>query len=53
VLTVFEEVETVNDKPETEYPVVDNVLTIFTVLTEITFPVVVAPEFVIRDAKLD
>jgi hypothetical protein len=53
VLRVFEEVETSNDMPETEFAVVDNVLVTFTVLTEITVPVDVAPEFVIRDAELD
>jgi hypothetical protein len=53
VLMVFEEAETSNDMPETEFVVVDNVLATFTVLTEITVPVDVAPEFVIRDAELD
>jgi hypothetical protein len=53
VLIVFEEVETSNDKPETEFSVVYNVLATFTVLTEITVPVDVAPVFVIRDAELD
>jgi hypothetical protein len=36
-----------------EFSVVDNVLATFTVLPEITVPVDVAPEFVIRDAELD
>jgi hypothetical protein len=49
----FEEVETSNDNPDTEFAVVDNVLATFTVLTDITVPVDVAPEFVITDAELD
>jgi hypothetical protein len=53
VLMPFEEVETSNDKPETEVSVADDVLATFTVLTEITVPVDVAPAFVIKDAELD
>jgi hypothetical protein len=53
VLRPFEEVETNNDNPDTKFSVVDNVLATFTVLTEITVPVNVAPEFVIRDAEMD
>jgi hypothetical protein len=49
----FAEVETSNDNPDTEFAVVDNVLATFTVLTDITVPVDVAPEFVITDAELD
>jgi hypothetical protein len=49
----FEEVETSNDKPETKFAVVDNVLPTFTELTERTVPVDNAPEFVRRDAEMD
>jgi hypothetical protein len=53
VLMVFDVVETSNDNPDTEFAVVDNVLATFTVLAEITVPVNVATEFVIKDAELD
>jgi hypothetical protein len=53
MLMVFEEEETSNDNPDTEFAVVDNVLATFSVLTETTVPADVAPEFVKRDAELD
>jgi hypothetical protein len=53
MLMVFEEEETSNDNPDTEFAVAVNVLATFTVLTETTVPADVATEFVIRDAELD